>query len=576
MSASNSTEEDQLNEYVLSTQLLTDGEPVRCVTSSSENKNELLSGSQGGVVSRIILPSLDAKQSATDGSSGSSGNEPLLEIQPGGANTRHPHQITAILSSSSSNNNNNIYVTGCKDGNVRVMDGKTHELKYVLEGHSNAVTSLSWILPNNNSNNNDDEQQPWLVSGSWDGTAKLWNIGNAGYNCIGSLSNHENTVSVAGLPAESDTVRRVVTVSAGMAEGNAIRGHTVRIWRLTAPTSSSSSDGTSVKSELVAQVANDHSGPMRDVVYDPETHSIYTCSNDGTVKIRSADDGTCSTTLAYPGGDRPMFLSLCVVGDWKTKAVIAGAEDGNVVIWDVSSSSGANREAQVIGHPGCVWKVAPLGSNTASSSSCDFITACNDGHLRTFTRHASRTAPPSILTSFTQSVSESMASRSSGPSPEEIAKLPQWEMNALTQGRSEGQVQVFQKGGKAIAAQWSATSRTWIEVGEVTGQNSNGGTLNGQQYDHVLPIEIDVPGGGVQKLQIGYNNGENPFVTAQTFIDENMLDQGYLAQIADYIRQRTGESGPTLGMGGGGTSSAAPSSSAPTPMDVTPTYDHLP
>eukprot|EP00581_Thalassiosira_minuscula_P019963 CAMPEP_0183713124 /NCGR_PEP_ID=MMETSP0737-20130205/8078_1 /TAXON_ID=385413 /ORGANISM="Thalassiosira miniscula, Strain CCMP1093" /LENGTH=848 /DNA_ID=CAMNT_0025941873 /DNA_START=41 /DNA_END=2590 /DNA_ORIENTATION=- len=563
-----SSDDDLLDEYVLSSQLLTDGEPIRCVTTSSSSSDaaslELLSGSQGGVVSRILL------SDATKGGSGAESdsdktNEPLLEIQPGGANTRHPHQITAILSSSG---DRMLYATGCKDGNVRIMDGKSHELKYTLEGHSNAVTSLSWI------NGADDESAPWLVSGSWDGTAKIWSITSEAYACLGTLSGHENTVSVAGLPAaESNGARRVVTVSAGVAEGNAIRGHTVRIWNLTP-----SPDGSMVKSEIVNQVANDHSGPMRDVVYDADTGMIYTCSNDGTVKIRSPMDGKCISTLAYPGGDRPMFLSLCLVGDWKTKAVVAGAEDGNVVVWDVSSN-GTNRDPQVIAHPGCVWRVAPVHN---SQSTSEFITACNDGHLRIFTRHASKMASASVLDTFSKSVTEAMASRSTGPSPEEIAKLPQWEMNSLTQGRSEGQVQVFQRNGKAIAAQWSATSRTWIEVGEVTGQNTNAGTLNGKRYDHVLPIEIDTTGGGVAKLQIGYNNGENPFVVAQAFIDEHMLDQGYLAEIADYIRQRAGESGPTLGGGGGGggggaSSYAAPSSSVPAPMEgVTPTYDHLP
>ena len=590
------------NEYKLSSQLITDGEPIRCVTTTTccENENEsvkkqieLLSGSEGGVISRTILPSSSANGGVNSEGSNNNGEgmkidneESILEIQPGGSSTLHPHQIVAISSpsssSSSSNNNNmNVYATGCKDGNVRIFDSKTHQLKFVLEGHTNAVTSLSWIEGSGN--------DPWLVSGSWDGTAKIWSISsNNTYNCLTTLSGHENTVSVCGLPSsDSDTnVRMVVTVSAGIAEGNVIKGHTVRIWKLLVSSTNGSSSDVGVKSELVNQVANDHSGPMRDVTYDPETHSIYTCSNDGTVKIRSATDGKCMTTLAYPGSDRPMFLSLCVVGNWKTKAVIAGAEDGNVVIWDVSSSGNngtmANRETQVIAHPGCVWKV--IGLDNSSSGCCDFVTACNDGKLRIFTRTPSKVASSSILSSFEQSVSESLASRSSGPTPDEIAKLPKWEMNALNQGRSEGQVQVFNKNGKAIAAQWSAASGTWIEVGEVTGQNINAGTLNGKQYDHVLPIEIDVPGGGVQKLHIGYNNGENPFVTAQTFIDEHMLDQGYLAQIADYIRQRAGESGPTLGGGGsasgtgagGGGGAATLAMAQPTPMEVTPIYDHVP
>lgn len=54
-----------------------------------------------------------------------------------------------------------------------------------------------------------------------------------------------------------------------------------------------------------------------------------------------------------------------------------------------------------------------------------------------------------------------------GPSAGEIAALPKWDQRHAKQGKSEGQVEVFQRSGKAIAAQWSAASSIWIEVGEV-------------------------------------------------------------------------------------------------------------
>jgi len=585
-----------IDEYILSTQFIADGDPVRCVTatanesgsSSSSSSIELLSGSQSGLISRIVLPNSSLNQTHQE-------EEPALFIRPGGEATRHPHQIVAILSAPTTNNNNNCnyYATGCKDGNVRLFHSSTHELIAVLEGHTNAVTSLSWIA----SSSTGKDQSPWMVSGSWDGTAKIWSINPTGSNnnsltatCLCTLSGHENTVSVAGLPAESDSIRKLVTVTAGVANGNTIAGHTVRIWRLSDIGGSANSN---VISECFAKVSNDHAGPMRDVVYDADTHAIYTCSNDGTVKIRSTEDGSCRATLVVPGmimGDiPPMLLSLCVVGNNATKCVIAGAEDGNVVVWDISA--GSTKEAQVIPHPGCVWKVASL-----LSSEGDFVTACHDGQIRIFTRTPSKAASDSVLSAFQNAVSESMSAKaSSGPTPDEIAKLPHWEQNYQIVGKSEGQVHMFQKnnGKTAIAAQWSASSRTWVEVGEVTGSNTNAGSLDGKHYDHVLPIEIDVPGGGVKTLQIGYNNGENPFVVAQAFIDEHSLNQGYLSQIADYIRQRAGVTGPTLGGGGGGGGAAAAvggggggsgsggtfPSSLPTttaPMEVTPTYDHLP
>jgi phospholipase A-2-activating protein len=145
-----------------------------------------------------------------------------------------------------------------------------------------------------------------------------------------------------------------------------------------------------------------------------------------------------------------------------------------------------------------------------------------------------------------------MQQQQSGPSSEEVAKLPQWQDNLQHIGKSEGQVQLFQKDGVAIAAQWSAASRTWIEVGQVMGSNQDQGMIDGVKYDHVLPIEVDQADGGVAKLNIGYNNGENSFVAAQRFIDAHELPRHHLSQIADYITQRLGQQSQTLGANSGG------------------------
>ena len=75
-------------------------------------------------------------------------------------------------------------------------------------------------------------------------------------------------------------------------------------------------------------------------------------------------------------------------------------------------------------------------------------------------------------------------------------------------------------------------------INPLTG-NSDGGTINGVQYDHVFPVEVDVQG-GVQSLNIGYNNLESPFDAAQRFINENGVPQHHLRQIAEWISARAG------------------------------------
>mmetsp|Transcript_20505 Transcript_20505/g.45637 ORF Transcript_20505/g.45637 Transcript_20505/m.45637 type:complete len:398 (+) Transcript_20505:103-1296(+) len=394
-----------------------------------------------------------------------------------------------------------------------------------------------------------------LVSGSWDGTARIWNVATG--TCLATLDNHENGVSVVGLPppppavpigndggattiAESPSSLRgrLATTSAGVAANNTIRNHRVRLWDIVLPTPSSP-----VASSVICRrtVSNDHDGPIRAVDYDPETHVIVTASNDGTVKVRDGDTAECIATLTHPamvrgvggGGQQqqpPLLLDVAVLGGGKYAAT---AEDGTVVIWSSTHGSGttagssaaeaaAVTEPQVLEQPGSVWTIIPLPNG-------DVATGCQDGTVRIYTLSDDRKANADDIAALADVVAATKTKTSGGPSAEEVAVLPKWELAALNQGRSDQQIQMFNKGGIAIAAQWSATSGTWIEVGEATGTNENAGEIDGVSYDHVFPIEIDAVGGGVRSLKIGYNNGENPFVVAQKFIDDNELPQYHLA-----------------------------------------------
>jgi len=176
-----------------------------------------------------------------------------------------------------------------------------------------------------------------------------------------------------------------------------------------------------------------------------------------------------------------------------------------------------------------------------------------------------------------EEVSTKKASTRRGPDAAEIAKYPKWETHGSNPGTKEGEVKVFNKDGKAIAAQWSMDSRCWIEMGEVTG--SSGESIDGVSYDVVLPVEIETTN-GLQTLRLGYNHGQNPFVAAQHFIDTYGLQQSYLSQIADWVTQQVGSrSAPTFDMSAPGNgngsssegSSRSDSGSVPAPLVGQPT-----
>ena len=598
--------------YTLSQTLASDGSPIRSLctiptgppTSSfvgsptCADGYQLLCGSYDGLLTSHTLLAASGYMVAQ------------TVLQPNEEGGRHPHYVGAMLpipaaggsgSAGSSTFGEPLaggYITGCRDGIIRVF-GPDHAPLKELRGHANNVSSLAWLelaaTSDGGSNSGGNNIPPLLLSGSWDGTARIWNLQTG--SCLATLDNHENGVEVAGLPPVSPSgagaadasssagggggglIGRLVTTSAGIAQGNVISNHRVRIFAIGLPTLTS----PVATAHLLHTVSNDHGGPIRSVAYDADTDSILTASNDGTVKIRDGGTAQCHTTLTHPAtftssdGQPPMLLDVTCLGGGRYACT---AEDGTCVLWYTqhNANDGAG-EPQTLDHPSSVWTVRPLPNG-------DIVTGCQDGFLRIYTTAADRFAPPEEVAALADAVAASRTKKSSGPSPEEIAALPKWELCALTQGRSEGQVQMFNKDGVAIAAQWSAASGTWIEIGEVTGTNENAGTIDGVTYDHVFPIEIEDPAtGGVRKLRIGYNNGENQFVVAQRFIDANELPQYHLAQIADYIRQRAGaDAGPaTLGMEAApAAAAAAPAApAAAEPMDIAPVpqpsaYSHLP
>jgi phospholipase A-2-activating protein len=485
-------------DFELSLSLTSNGQGLRCAcvlpcAADGTDSIRILTGNQAGGLTEFTIPSLE------------------LIIPP----FQHNHSVTALVS------NDTVYMTGCKDAVIRAFDAHHHAPLGEMNGHEKAVTSFAW-------------SGDYLLSGSWDGTAKVWDWRDQ--HLIATLGGHENSVCVASV-STVDNVHTIATGSAGIAQNNAISGQSIRIWQVNVKTR---------ETAILRTVRNDHDGPIRSIAFLPDRIALASCSNDGTVKLRDCATGQATCTLVFDNQLRqqqqhpPMLLSVtAVVGaanDNSTSSLVATAEDGHVIVWNLDSS----QPPQVIRHPNCVWNALALPNG-------DFATCGEDGTLRIFTQSTNRMASDEDRRAFQQQVQESL--QQAGPSSEDVAKLPRWENCGSKRGTSEGQVQLFQKDGVAIAAQWSDASHTWIEVGQVMGSNADSNELDGVRYDHVLPIEVEQTGGGVANLRIGYNNGENMFVAAQRFVDSHMLPQYYVAQIADYIQQRTSQPGPTLGMG---------------------------
>ena len=139
----------------------------------------------------------------------------LPSFQEVGEGILHDHWVTAVTSLEpgiSETYPDGVFITGCHDSNIRVFHPQTAELLLKLDGHGKGVISFSWTSSNK------------LVSGSWDGTARIWDL-DLGGACLMTLEGHENGVSVLGLSGGA-----LLTTSTGENVNGKPANFSLRVW----------------------------------------------------------------------------------------------------------------------------------------------------------------------------------------------------------------------------------------------------------------------------------------------------------------------------------------------------------
>ena len=139
---------------------------------------------------------------------------------------------------------NNGFYTASKDRKIMHVDAQGNPTKQ-FEGHENCVNSVSQSVPEE------------LVTGSWDGTARIWDT-NTG-QCKHVLQGHQHAVSVLSLPNGI-----VITGSQDKA---------IRLW---------------FKGNMEKEIPNAHDDIIRQFVEVPG-FGFASCSNDESVKLWSTD-----------------------------------------------------------------------------------------------------------------------------------------------------------------------------------------------------------------------------------------------------------------------------------------------
>jgi phospholipase A-2-activating protein len=210
------------------------------------------------------------------------------------------------------------FVVGCKDKNVYIcgFEDKRDPL-LIFQGHTGPVNSV-------------DINGSIVVSGSWDATAKIWDLESG--QCTKTLEGHAYAVTVF-----INSRGEIVT---GSQDG------VLHLW---------SAEGIKIKSVQA------HSNIIRSIVEVPSV-GMMTCSNDMKVKLWSLD---LDELTQYE--DHSSFVFTVGYIRQNSMDFVSGGEDFKMNLYL------EGKKAQEIAHPNTVWSVC-----IDREFDNDIISACGD------------------------------------------------------------------------------------------------------------------------------------------------------------------------------------------------------
>ncbi|KAH7308721.1 WD40-repeat-containing domain protein [Stachybotrys elegans] len=393
-----------------------------------------------------------------------------------------------------------LVVSGGKDTIIEVkspLRSQHDNAERLLVGHAHNVCALD-VSPKGD----------FLVSGGWDGQARVWEIGETWQTKL-MLGGHEGMAVWAVLALDDHTV---VT---GCADKS------IRIFDIRKSTANEVAPRSTI---YVPDV-------VRALCKVPEGHpsgaEIASASNDGVLRLWKLNGQQVGELHGHDS------FVYCLASLPSGELVSAG-EDRTVRIWRGSEC------VQTITHPAIsVWTVA------VNQETGDIVSGASDCVARVFTRHQGRVADKESLAEFEESIKKSsIPQQQMGSINKE--KLPGPDFLQNKSGTKEGQVQMIREGNGSITAhQWSMAQQQWVNVGTVVDAVGSTGKKvehNGQSYDFVFDVDIE---DGKPPLKLPYNLSENPYDRATKFLNDNELPLSYLDNVANFITENT--KGHTLG-----------------------------
>lgn len=299
-----------------------------------------------------------------------------------------------------------LVVSGGRDAIIDVRQpgkGASDTPEAVLIGHASNVCVLASDLNGSS-----------IISGSWDGCAKIWSIRT--WECEATLEGHEGSVW-AVLAYDRDTI---ITGAADKL---------IRIYH---------------RSGKLLKTITGSEDVVRALCRLPKGHAsgadFASAGNDGLIRLWTLD----GRQIALMHGHESFIYSLAVLPSGE---LVSSGEDRTARIWKGLEC------VQTIVHPAIsVWSVA------VCAESGDIVTGASDRIARVFSRDSSRFAAAEVVHNFESSVKASTIPQEQVADQINKEQLPGPEFLQQKSGTKEGQVVMIKElDGSVTAHMWSTS-----------------------------------------------------------------------------------------------------------------------
>ncbi|KAF2477998.1 WD40 repeat-like protein [Lindgomyces ingoldianus] len=258
------------------------------------------------------------------------------------------------------------YIASCSaDCTIKIWDAQTGKLEHTLEGHLAGVSAIAW-----------SPDSKILASGSDDKTIRLWNISTGQPHPTPFLGHHNYVYSLAfspkgnmlvsgsydealfvwdvraarvmrSLPAHSDPVGGVDFVRDGTLIVSCANDGLIRVW-------------DTATGQCLRTLVHEDNAPVTSVRFSPNGKYVLAWTLDSCLRLWNYIDGKGKCVKTYQGHENKKFSLSGAFGTYggpppyQYAFIASGSEDGDIVLWDVSSK---NILQKLIGHTAPVLSV---------------------------------------------------------------------------------------------------------------------------------------------------------------------------------------------------------------------------